>query len=81
MPVPARMIPDPLRPTVVAPIDVTTHVRGTAVEEMGDDPALIGPKGVGVLIIADVFSENIRYLQFRFLWFNHGGHRRCPPLV
>jgi hypothetical protein len=62
MPVPARVIPDPLRPTVVAAIDVTAHARGAAVEQMRDDPALIGPKGEGVLILAEVFSENIRYL-------------------
>jgi hypothetical protein len=73
-------MPDLLSPPRLA-ISGWAHPRGAAVEEMGDDPGLIRPKGLSFLIIADVFSENISYLQFRFLCFNGPGHRWCPPLA
>jgi hypothetical protein len=81
MSIPTGMIPDLHGPTVVAAIKVTAHGGGAAVEEMGDDPVLIKREKVGILIVADVFAENISDLQFRFLWSNDGGHRWCPPLV
>ena len=81
MPVPTGVIPDLHGAAVVAAVNVTAQAGGAAVEEMGDDPGLIRGEEGGVLIVADMFAENISYLQFRFLWFNNGGHRWCPPLA
>jgi len=56
------MIHDTLSAAVVAALNVAATIGGAAVNEVGEDPVLLGPQGICASIVSYMCAENICYL-------------------
>jgi hypothetical protein len=56
------MVHDPLSTALVTALDMASHIGGAAVKDMREDPVLIWPQWISVLIVPHVFFDNICYL-------------------
>jgi len=54
---------DTLDATMIAPFDMTAKICCAAVEEVVYDLVLIRPKRVSLLVVSDMFAENVGNLN------------------
>ena len=66
---------------MTATIDMAAKMSGAAVLQVKYDFAMFRPQWALFLIIRNMFSENISYLQSVLFRFYDLGHRCCPPFL